>query len=594
MFNLEQRGNLWEDQLQLQPEEEKNWPFYLKERFLIFNNIQNLNFEEIIKILDKNKNLITLDLLKLISSVREPSSIPDKLLAKFFILVDDDNILNKIDFIRICRKIGSKKAIEILKSMVNNDDFVVLLELIKAFVDLKDNQTAWEVFAKLQALSISYSHNILEAVNIMADTGDYEKISQIIEPFKNDDRSFVRLKLVRCLVKINNLNEALNILEYLKNESYFSIVGLSILEILYEINKETLAPELLEKVNSLKAELKEKIKNSNELWDRLGLAEKLLKIHSQETDLVLEILKNVANILKGLSEKTNLEIYHKLIDIAAMVGPSAFEILSSLKDCRSKDIKIKLGGALAKIGKIDEGLEILEEIKNDSDKDVVREIEAAIFQINLLKELNDDRRKKQLIRSLILRQEPFFANPIIMSLERKQEEKNPLLKLSDIVVALRNKFPELIGLSVLGSLSKGYWLSTSDLDWGLIVNGEISEELVTQFESECRGAGFELCYDNSLNAADISSQPLERLEIVFSGIFIGDRARLREIQKRIIKSISPEKWDLIRDIYNLNQIDSDKMKERFGLSWEEVEFIITARNFLWGLPDYETAKTIYQ
>ncbi len=54
--------------------------------------------------------------------------------------------------------------------------------------------------------------------------------------------------------------------------------------------------------------------------------------------------------------------------------------------------------------------------------------------------------------------------------------------------------------------------------------------------------------------------------------------------------VSSEQWDRIRFVYNVNQKDSGKMMERFNLSREEFDFIVTARKFLWGLPDYETAK----
>lgn len=576
------------------PEEEKNWPFYIKERFDLFNNIQSLNFRKIIDILEKNPNLVSLDLLSLLVYAIKQSkirpSIPEELLDKFIKLADDRNLLNRWRFVEICGEIG-KPAIGLLKKIMENDDNDYVADLlIKIFVRLEDEETAWEIFDK-KIKNSSEKFRILGALLDLAKTNP-ERTLEYINQFASDSDPFVRLRVAKCLGRINNLDRALDILKDLAKDRNLAI-RLSVVEFLYEITKENLNLTSLKELNELKNSLIEEFKNGDDLWESLSLAEKLVEIDSGEVDLVIEILKDA---LEKISEE-DVWMYEKIIDIAEKMGEASLEILRKItlnlirKD-NLEDIKKKVVRTLAKMGK--KGLEILLEMISDSSEEVIKEVEAAIYQNSILERLKNKKERNRLIRSLILRQEPFFANPFMMELSANPlEYENPLLKLYDIVVNLREKYPNLVGLSVLGSLSKGYWNITSDIDWGLIVDGEISEQLIAEFKDKCKEVGFKLCIDNSLGTVDLANQSSERLEIVFNGLFIGDREKLKEIQEKIINSITSEKWEYIRNVYNANQEESDKMMERFNFSEEEFNFIISARKFLWGLSDYETAKEIF-
>lgn len=567
------------------PEEEKNWPLYLRERFLLFNYVQSLNFQEIIKTLEKNPNLISLDLFNLLVSVVKQSkgmnSIPVELIDKFVSLASTKNIIDRIRLIEICGEIG-EPAIKILRLIMGDDNDVgSLVKLVEVFVRLRDNETAWEIFNKIETKGTKFS--VLEAAYILAETNT-EKIYQIIERFRNDNDYFVRLKVVRCLIKIGRIDEAINILENLEYDENLAL-KLSVIEILYEISTKGLR---LEAVEELKTNLIEGLKNSDDLWERLNLAEKLIKLNNEEINLVFEILNTVMQRLDEVSEEENEFYCEEIIDIVEVIGISALKILSLIKNNKSENVRIKIARALAKMGRV--GLEMLEEMKNDQSREVVKEVEAAIFQNEILERLKDQREKDSLIRSLILRQEPILANPFIMMFFN-EDDKNLILKLNDIIADLRNKYPNLIGLSVLGSLSKGYWTSTSDIDWGLIVDGDISEELIKSFKEKCEEVGFRLCdFDNNLNVANLEGQYLGNLQIAFNGLFIGDRKRLKEIQRKIINYVSQEGWDFIRDVYNENQANIHKMMERFNFSQEEYDFVVSARKFLWSLPDHKIAK----
>lgn len=567
------------------PEEEKNWPLYLRERFLLFNYVQSLNFQEIIKTLEKNPNLISLDLFNLLVSVVKQSkgmnSIPVELIDKFVSLASTKNIIDRIRLIEICGEIG-EPAIKILRLIMGDDNDVgSLVKLVEVFVRLRDNETAWEIFNKIETKGTKFS--VLEAAYILAETNT-EKIYQIIERFRNDNDYFVRLKVVRCLIKIGRIDEAINILENLEYDENLAL-KLSVIEILYEISKKGFR---LEAVEELKTNLIEGLKNSDDLWERLNLAEKLIKLNNEEMNLVFEILNTVMQRLDEVSEEENEFYCEEIIDIVEAIGISALKILSLIKNNKSENVRIKIARALAKMGRV--GIEMLEEMKNDQSREVVKEVEAAIFQNEILERLKDQREKDSLIRSLILRQEPILANSFIMMFFN-EDDKNLILKLNDIIADLRNKYPNLIGLSVLGSLSKGYWTNTSDIDWGLIVDGDISEELIKSFKEKCEEVGFRLCdFDNNLNVANLEGQYLGNLQIAFNGLFIGDRKRLKEIQRKIINYVSQEGWDFIRDVYNENQANIHKMMERFNFSQEEYDFVVSARKFLCSLPDHKIAK----
>ncbi|MCM8787157.1 MAG: HEAT repeat domain-containing protein [Candidatus Omnitrophica bacterium] len=568
------------------PEEEKNWPFYIRERFELFNSIQSLNFVKILSFLEKDPDLVSLDLFHLLAlSINQSEKnklIPEELLNKFVKLTEENHILNMWSFVKSCEKIG-KPAIFLLKNLIkNNDDSLYVADLVvEVLVNLGDKETAWEVF-NTQIKTSSEKLKILNSLLNLAKI-DAQKIVEHLEPFKDDKDPFVLLKLVECLIKTNNLDEAFNILNNLVMKSKL-VHKLSIIEFFYDISSEN---KNLSKLIKLKDSLIESLKNSNSLWDSLCLAEKLAEINSGEVDLIIEILQNAISKIAE-TEPTDVWLYEKIINIAEKIGENGLDILNLLRKNELKDVRIAVVKSLAKMG--EKGMEILLDMINDPDEDVLTEIEAAIYQNKVLEKLKNNDEKRFLIKSLILRQEPFLANPFIIEIRHD----NPLLKLYDIVNDLRKEYPNLIGLSILGSLSKGYWAPvTSDIDWGLIAEGEISQELINKFRERCEKAGFNLCYDNSLSIDNLNYQNPKNLEVAFNGLFLGDRQKLKKIQSMIINSITSEKWDSIRYIYNLNQEQIEKMMERFNFSKEDVDFIVSARKFLWSLPDYETAKKVF-
>lgn len=201
-----------------------------------------------------------------------------------------------------------------------------------------------------------------------------------------------------------------------------------------------------------------------------------------------------------------------------------------------------------------------------------------------------------MIRTLIVREEPFLANPRAEAVFISSKEKqNPFGRLEEMVKELQKEFPGFIGLSIFGSFSKGYWVGgASDLDCGLIchLKPDQEEKLATRLIFELEKRGFEICKgEEYLLNLHFSPQHIkkESLEIAFNGLFIGDRQRLIEIQRRIIENISREMWDKIRDAQK-STLAYYKLVVSFGFSLEEAKRVGEFRKYLWSLPDYETAK----
>ncbi|PIS09061.1 hypothetical protein COT75_03580, partial [Candidatus Beckwithbacteria bacterium CG10_big_fil_rev_8_21_14_0_10_34_10] len=247
--------------------------------------------------------------------------------------------------------------------------------------------------------------------------------------------------------------------------------------------------------------------------------------------------------------------------------------------------------ALGSLGPI--ALDDLRLLVKDEDLDVQREAATALGKIQVGK--LDQQKKQEVIRNFIYSQEPLLANPLAKDLIDKDKPDFPLYPLFDVVNKLRNDYPSLIGLVVLGSLSKGYWIPGRDIDWGLVFKEGSSEkktDLITNnFKKAVDSLGFRLCQNNSLPTSDnyMEVDP-SKLEIVFNGLFFGNRKELGKVQKKILEKINQSKWREIQQVWEDSLNNYSKMAGRFGLGQEEIDLVINSRILLWSLPDLETMR----
>ena len=273
------------------------------------------------------------------------------------------------------------------------------------------------------------------------------------------------------------------------------------------------------------------------------------------------------------------------------LSPEMINRFAKLANNQNKNVRRGVAAALHQLGETESALEILQRMANDKDFWVRQDVAAALGKIRY-QSLSAEGRKR-ITDSLILRQEPVLANPAIEAVYPQETAESPLLKLSDLVSSLQAKYPPLVGLLVLGSLSKGYWIPSSDLDWGLIFTNMKTKDknaLTEDFTREAQERGFKLCVDHSLDASSPANCSPESLEIAFNGLFFGDRERLKELQSKIIEAVNEDKWNQIRQYWSEQLENYSKMIDRFGLSQEKADKIKMLRNFLWQLPSYQEAK----
>lgn len=74
-------------------------------------------------------------------------------------------------------------------------------------------------------------------------------------------------------------------------------------------------------------------------------------------------------------------------------------------------------------------------------------------------------------------------------------------------------------------------------------------------------------------------------------MFFGNHQKLIGIQRVVLETITPEKWDQIRK-WVIEQNSNIKKMDRYGFTDEEVEHIKHARITLYTPPDYQTMKKV--
>ena len=308
-------------------------------------------------------------------------------------------------------------------------------------------------------------------------------------------------------------------------------------------------------------------------------------------------------LLKKLAGDKNWEVRAAVASNLGKMGEASLPILKELAGDKNPDVRRRVVYSLEKMGK--PGLPLLKELaERDGNPNMRREAAFSITKIET--ETRVQTRDigighQQLIHDLITSQEPALLNPLTKEViyDPERQEESPLLKLSDVIENLRKDYPELVGLVVLGSLSKGYWRPGNDLDWGLVFDGEnpISasrvEKIKSDFKRLAREAAFPPCLGEdhrSLVASKIPRDDYVTLEIVFNGLFFGDRKRMVEVQTEILSNINQNRWRRIQDVWINNLNNYDKMVGRFGLSEGETTLIKNLRVLLWRLPDLETMR----
>lgn len=612
-----------------EPEEYKEWPAYIQQRFDALNAANDLDLDKLHDLFLQNESLNSPELLLYLSTKYKEKDEKDPRSAQIIQEMIEPLTLKKDHKIRLIAatalgnlgEAGLNDLIHLSKDEVPPVRTAAILSLgqigqpaLNALRDLSTDKYYNTRAATACALGnlenppldilkqLAYDRDMKvsrEAILALGKVGEpaLEMLSQMADKAAEEDGHEIAMALGQIGQK------ALPAIQRLaKNDNWYNrqvaaealgYIGKPALQDLIALSKD-------EDSDVCKEALKSLGKTGAAAKDTLEafVLDPNLRIEREAVKAAIESMGDIGTVcletLKFLAqdEKENFEIRTTAIESLGKVGEPALTLLQSLAKESSWLIQKPAITALANTGP--NALETLKELAKDNNPLIQKFVLESIAKIKVNSLSQAER--QQMIKSFVVRQEPILANPLVEDLYDPQNEgESIILKLHDIVAALQKQHPGLIGLSVLGSFSKGYWLKTRDFDWGLIFNGEPNEEegLFKEFSEEAIDAGLDLCANHSLNVSAILPDDPSRLEIPFNGLFIGNRQGLKTARDKIINAVDQEQWHKIQEEWSKALENYSKMINRFDLTPDEASQIKSWRTYLWSLPDYETAKREY-
>jgi predicted nucleotidyltransferase len=145
--------------------------------------------------------------------------------------------------------------------------------------------------------------------------------------------------------------------------------------------------------------------------------------------------------------------------------------------------------------------------------------------------------------------------------------------------SLSAKFSEdFIGISIVGSAAKGYFVPESDFDLNFIfantskVSAAEKKYVITElYKKFARENGLPPKKVEDIHFVSLAAQMErnERLSELFGGIFVGDRKKLENSQREIYSKLTPGDWDELRNDTLRYESDMKKGFTRFGILDEE-------------------------
>ncbi|GEM_PF-4793561 len=184
-------------------------------------------------------------------------------------------------------------------------------------------------------------------------------------------------------------------------------------------------------------------------------------------------------------------------------------------------------------------------------------------------------------RELLASRKPVFATPHAKKIGLKL---NSLARISE---ALKREFShDFVGLSVVGSITKGYANRESDADL-CFLHYNRAAEIRARLAELAKREGI------SLHAWPIELSGFSLHNSLFQGLFFGDREALFQAQKNAIDNTNPEAWELWT-LGNLKKHEGDYLKtlERNDLTPGELLDLVYAAHLLRVPPSLEEMRQI--
>lgn len=204
--------------------------------------------------------------------------------------------------------------------------------------------------------------------------------------------------------------------------------------------------------------------------------------------------------------------------------------------------------------------------------------------------------EEDVVKELVERREGIFVTG-----HSRELYENILQKPIEIVETMQQEYPNFVGVTIVGSMSLGYWMPPSDLDYCLIFNEsdkvqrEDINEIRDNFAKKVRQAGIIPCKGVNYVFNPNDNLDMERYSLLFRGEFFGDRSRLKKVRSRSIDKTDVQTWNRIRDSITRFQFQTNlsKFRDRFGLSKEEIEKVKRLKTILWHPPSLQIMQQEY-
>jgi len=291
-----------------------------------------------------------------------------------------------------------------------------------------------------------------------------------------------------------------------------------------------------------------------------------------EKIIALSCIGNIAPILD--------ENQDKYVDLMMSYWSTFYlDILNLISFDQKKDIIIK---ALLDVKDNKKAKKILELMQKDTYRLVhIEPWELKKFDNNNFPKTTPSKNKKNNREFLIANQKSIFANPYT-----KEIMKN-ISSLQEISKTLEKEFDTYVGIIIVGSLWKGYFQPTSDIDWSILYkdqeSGKDSCSIRPRFIELAKNRNINLCSKNTsidtlcTDELISESEDYDKLNgiILFNGLFFGNQKELVTIQKQYLDNTNERHWEQIESLLvsHISEINMSKYR-RLNLSINELRPIL--------------------
>lgn len=394
--------------------------------------------------------------------------------------------------------------------------------------------------------------------------------------------------------------DAVNVLSWLATNSHGDTT-ISAIQSIAEVGESAL-PEVLKYAKNPVPEIRETCAKA---FGKIGPAS-IPILDEMLNDSNIQVRSATADALAQVDNSSILSLLndsriskYEFIESIGNLGMPALSILTKLADSNPDEhtlVSIIIG--LGKIGQ--EAIPTLNRFFEQSPyADVKKTATYWLEQLDDQKNSRETIDPEQFIYGSIMIDQPALINPAAKDLIAIEPDGN-LYKLIDITARFTQKYPQLAGISVIGSTAKGYWRKGSDTDYCVIYNTTENAKLTAmerkEIETEIRNTleqeGLKPCpgIPKSYNPTETKAK-YEFANCLFQGIFIGNRQQLFDCKKQLLNRISADDWKQIQQRWIDHETGSHyKRKYQFGLSESEAELITKLRCYIWSLPDLDTMK----